>query len=90
MAFSKEMRTPFLNKDLFTLCENARHSSLNISSKQLLIDYINVTLGRNLCLVKRGFNSGGMKEGFEFLEDSSEYAVSRLILQEIHKVNNMR
>jgi len=80
MAFSKELRTPFLNKELFSLCENARFSNLNISSKQVLIDYVNATIGRNLNLTKRGFNSGGMKEGFKFLGDTSVKSISQVIL----------
>ena len=86
MAFSKELRSPFLNKELFLLCENARYSNLNISSKQILIDYINATIGKNLNLTKRGFNSGGMKYGFKFLGDTSVNAISQLILTATNKI----
>ena len=79
MAFSKEMRSPFLDKHLLEICSEARFRGLDIGSKRVMIDYICSKVPKIKKIRKRGFNSGGQSASFEFLHSEDKDLISYII-----------
>lgn len=82
MAFSKEIRTPFLNVELAYITGELR-KKYYISDKKIMKDYIHENLPFIGKIKKTGFNSGGMIKGFSFLNEPNEKVIKDIIFENV-------
>jgi asparagine synthetase B (glutamine-hydrolysing) len=88
MSFSKEIRTPFLNNELYSIVKSLRNDYY-ISDKKIMKSYIQDNVPGIGKIKKRGFNSGGMLNGFSFISEVTELRIKKLIVNILFGKDNV-